>query len=117
MAALYIGAGINHFVHPAMYRKIMPPWLPAPVLLVGLSGAFEIVFGLLLLFPKTRRVAAWLIILLLVLVFPANVQMAINYRQEDHPLLWLAILRLPLQALLIWWAWQYTRHPKPALER
>ena len=75
---------------------------------VYLSGVLEIVFALLLLPLTTRHVAAWLIIFLLIAVFPANMQMALNFRRKHNPYLWLAIARLPLQPLLIWWAWIYT---------
>jgi uncharacterized membrane protein len=109
MAVVYIAAGINHFINPAMYRKIMPPWLPWHAELVLISGLCEIGFGVLLLFPATRIFAAWCIIALLIAVFPANIQMMFQFRANNHPYLWVAILRLPLQVLLIWWAWQFTR--------
>lgn len=109
MALAYIAAGINHFIHPQTYLAIMPPWLPAQATLVDLSGVLEILFGLLLLPPVTRRMAAWGLIFLLVAVFPANMQMMLNYDRADNPALWLAVLRLPLQFLLIWWAYQYTK--------
>jgi uncharacterized membrane protein len=109
MAALYILAGVNHFIHPETYLRIMPPWLPEPALLVILSGIAEILLGIGLLWTKTRRVAAWGIILLLVAVFPANIQMALNWHRTGHPHEWIAWARLPLQGVLIWWAWRYTR--------
>lgn len=109
MSLLYIAAGIYHFVNPALYRSIMPTWLPAHHQLVLVSGAAEIILGILLLPMATRHWAAWGIILLLIAVFPANIQMAINYYRQGNPHLWIALLRLPLQGVLIWWAWQYTR--------
>ncbi len=109
MAALYIGAGIMHFIKPPMYERIMPPYLPWHSTLVLLSGICEVLLGVLLLFPSTRRVAAWGIIALLVAVFPANIQMAINYYQQQHALLWIALLRLPLQLVLIRWAYKFAR--------
>ena len=109
MALLYITAGIVHFVKPGTYLRIMPPYIPWPLAMVYLSGACEIVFGLLLWPESTRPTAAWLIIALLIAVFPANIQMAINFYKKDNTYLWLAIARLPLQGLLIWWAWIYTR--------
>ena len=109
MAAIYIIAGINHFWNPEIYINIMPPWLPEHNLLVAISGAFEIVLGVLLLFPSTQRQAAWGIILLLIAVFPANIQMMINYWNESNPMLWIAILRLPLQIVLIRWAYAFTK--------
>ena len=112
MIALYVYTGLNHFINPGVYLKIMPPWLPDKEALVYVSGVFEIAFALLLIFTKTRRFAAWAIIVLLIAVFPANVQMMVNYIAENNPNLWIAILRLPLQALLIWWAFTFTKPTK-----
>ena len=112
MGLLYVAAGIYHFVHPETYLRIMPPWLPAHHFLVLLSGIVEVVLGVLVILPFTRRRAAWGLIVLLLAVFPANVQMMLNYRTDASPLLWIAILRLPLQAALIWWAYVYTKLPK-----
>ena len=112
MALLYLAAGINHFVNPPFYLKIMPSWLPFPRQLVFISGLCEILFAFLLMFRSTRSLGACLIILLLIAVFPANIQMAINYHQQNNPHLWIALLRLPLQALLIWWAYSIYKKSK-----
>jgi uncharacterized membrane protein len=112
MAAFYILAGINHFLHPGFYKKIMPGWLPAHSLLIYTSGIAEILLGALLIPVLTRKWAALGIILLLMAVSPANVQMMLNYREHDHPYLWVTIVRLPLQLLLIYWAWLYARDKK-----
>ena len=109
MALLYIAAGINHFVHSSLYLSIMPPWLPYQLQLVYISGLFEILLGILLLPKKTRPMAAWAIIILLVAIYPANIQMAINYYKTNNPGFWITIVRLPLQFVLIWWAYKYTR--------
>ena len=109
MAALYVAAGVNHFVHAAMYISIIPSWLPYKLLLSNISGAFEILFGVLLLPKTSRRFAAWGIIFLLIAVYPANIQMSINYYRSNNNNFWLSIIRLPLQFLLLWWAWIYTR--------
>ncbi len=109
MAALYIAAGINHFVNPKVYVSIVPKWLPHPLLLVNLSGCLEIVLGILLIPFSTRHIAAWGIILLLAAVYPANIQMMLNYYRSHHPLFWTTVIRLPLQFLLAWWAWLYTK--------
>ncbi len=109
MVVVYFFAGINHFWHPSFYLKIMPPWLGAPETLVMISGMCEILFALLLLPIRTRRFAAWCIILLLIAVFPANIQMLINYLNENNPHVWLAILRLPIQLLLVAWAYSFAR--------
>lgn len=108
MAALYFVAGVNHFIHPRTYMRIMPPWLPFPKELVFVSGVMEIVCALLLLPSFSRSIAAWGIILLLIAVFPANIQMSVNYYKAGNPYLWLTLLRLPLQVLLIWWAYKFT---------
>lgn len=109
MAAFYVVAGINHFWHEEFYLKIMPTWLPEHHALVYISGAAEIILGFLLLFPATRRIVSWGIILLLFAVFPANVQMMLNYIHDSHPKIWITILRLPLQIVLIWWAYLFTK--------
>ena len=112
MIVLYVNTGLNHFINPGVYLKIMPPWLPCKEALVFASGIFEITLALLLIFKLTRRFAAWGIIALLVAVFPANIQMMVNYSKENNPNLWIAILRLPLQILLIWWAYSFTKPTK-----
>jgi uncharacterized membrane protein len=83
--------------------------MPWPLFLIYLSGFFEVAFGLLLFVPKYTRLAAWGLVALLVAVFPANLHMALNTQLFPGlpPLaLW---LRLPLQAILIAWAYWLTR--------
>ncbi len=97
----FIAAGISHFVITDHYAKTVPPYLPAPEILVYLSGAAATVLGALLLWPKTSRYAAWGIIAFLLAVFPSNIHMAMHPEQYPHIpelSLW---LRLPLQTLLI----------------
>ena len=106
-AVLYIAAGANHFINPKPYLALMPPYLPAHSQLVIISGIAEIVLGIGLLFPATRSLSAWGLILLLIAVFPANVFMAMSNRFRKMPT-WLRWARLPLQGLLIWWAYRYT---------
>lgn len=105
LAALFVGAGLLHFVHPATYLRIMPPALPAPRLLVLLSGAAEVAGGLGLLLPATRRWATWGLLALLLAVFPANVYM-LQIHEQLHLPAWVAWGRLPLQPLLMWWVWR-----------
>ena len=115
MAALFVMAGVMHFANPWFFVQIMPPYLPWHWELVYLSGAIEIALGFLLLLPATRRLAAWGVIALLIAVFPANLHMAMANVQFDPPPAmgqpsplanW---IRLPIQLVLIWWAWLYTR--------
>lgn len=108
MAALYILAGIMHFVKPGGYLAMMPPYLPAHKALVFWSGVAETGLGIGLLFPATRSWAAIGLIVLLIAVFPANVYMATAERFHSLSR-WIVWGRLPLQGLLIWWAWRYVR--------
>ena len=106
--------GINHFVFPEAYEKIVPPSLPSPRALVYLSGIAEIIGGLGTLHPRTRRPAGMFLIATLVAVFPANVYMAIN--AEDFPSIpggsATLYARLPLQILFIYWVWLATLSPE-----
>ncbi len=107
-ASLFVLAGVAHFASTNFFLKIMPPYVPYPRAMVLISGGFEIVLGLLLLIPRTSRLAAWGLIALLIAVFPANVfmyQHASNFGLPPIALL----LRLPIQGLLILWAWTYAR--------
>ncbi|WP_345266999.1 DoxX family protein [Nibrella viscosa] len=106
MAGIYIVAGILHFISPRTYMAIMPPYIPYPRLIVDISGLFEILLGVGLLFSQTRSLAAWGLILLLVAVFPANIYMATSGKFPNIPQ-WLLWARLPLQGILIWWAGRY----------
>ena len=109
LAALFIAAGINHFRHTPFYVAMMPPYLQAPLALVYLSGVAEIGLGALLLFKRWQVIAGWGLIALSIAVFPANVHMALNpelFTQFSPTGLW---MRLPLQAVVIAWAYWYTR--------
>ena len=108
LAIFMVGAGAMHFVQPGFYLKIMPPYLPWHLPLVYVSGFLEATLGVLLLVPRASRWAAWGIIALLIAVFPANIY--VYQHQELLPAPPLAhLLRLPLQALLILWAYWHTR--------
>ena len=108
MAFLYIIAGINHFRKPGMYIRIIPPFFKNPKLINTLSGIAEIILGVLLLFPLSKKFAAWGIIALLVAIFPANLFMFQNKKASFGLPRWILFVRLPLQILLIYWAYQYT---------
>jgi uncharacterized membrane protein len=107
-AALFLASGVGHLVAPDFYLRIMPPYLPWHRPLVFLSGVIEVVLGVLLLIQGTSRPAAWGLIALLVAVFPANVYMYQHPERFPVPPTLLR-LRLPLQGLLILWAYAYTR--------
>jgi uncharacterized membrane protein len=116
MGVLYVVAGAMHFVVPHVYVQVVPPSFPRPLALVYLSGIAEIVLGVGVVVPRTRRVAAWGLVLLLLAVFPANVYMATHdvvlegvpewARDPSDAATW---ARLPFQGVLLLWAWWYTR--------
>ncbi|HZL56494.1 MAG TPA: DoxX family protein [Bryobacteraceae bacterium] len=106
-ALFFIFSGFLHFVRPAPYIRIVPPWIPWHAAMVYISGAAEIAGGAGLLIPVVRRMAAWGLVALLIAVFPANIYMAAEHIQfTAHPispaLIW---ARLLLQPLFIWWVW------------
>ena len=107
LAAFFIVGGTLHFVLPATYASVMPAWLPWPAELVAISGAAEIAGGIGVLLAPVRRVAGWGLIVLSIAVLPANVQMLQDGLATSRPgwQLALLLLRLPLQALLIWAIW------------
>jgi len=116
MSFLYVIAGVMHFIVPELYVQIVPPYLPFPLALVYLSGIAEAIFGTGLVFERTRRYAAWGIIAVLIAVFPANVYMATSdvviegapdaIADPSEAARW---GRLPIQVVLVAWAWWYTR--------
>jgi uncharacterized membrane protein len=108
IAALFIVAGVMHFVIPRGYAAIVPAVLPARLFLVYLSGAFELAGGVGLLVPRVRRPAALGLIALLATVFPANVQMLANAMAAGKPPWQVALLwaRLPLQFVLMYVIWK-----------
>ncbi|MES2392434.1 MAG: DoxX family protein [Acidobacteriota bacterium] len=110
MSALYLAAGIAHFSASRVYERTIPAGLLAHHALVLISGAAELAGALGLLYPPTRRAAAWGIILLLLAIFPANINMALHPQLFPRIPTWALYARLPVQLALIAWACLYT-HP------
>lgn len=107
-AALFVVGGIGHFLATDFYLKMMPPSLPGHRPLVLLSGAAEVALGILLLTPRFLVPAAWGLVALLIAVFPANIY--VYQHQGMFPLPPLVhLLRLPMQGVLIYWAYGFTR--------
>ncbi len=108
LAALFCLGGVMHFVKPELYEAIVPRWLPNAPMLVLISGVFEILGGLGILHPLTRRFSGWGLIALLIAVFPANVQMLHLAYVNQASAVWKAALwvRLPLQLPVLWWVWR-----------
>lgn len=105
--------GIAHFVRAEQFARIVPPVFPTYPS-VYISGVFEILGGIGLLIPSVSVAAAWGLIALFIAVFPANIYMALhNIKLDGVPQSQLLYWgRLPFQAVLIAWAWWYTKHPK-----
>ena len=121
IAGFFVGAGVGHFVRPQFFEAVVPDWIPDKKLANQVSGAAEIALGLAMIPPVSRRWAAWGLLGLLVAVFPANVDMAINRVElrpaadggtervvgtAQGPANW---IRLPFQALFALFVWRHTR--------
>jgi len=109
----FIFAGIMHFVIPKVYKRIMPPYLPAHEALVYASGVAEIAGGVGLIVPSARRRAGWWLIATLLAVFPANLHMALHSEEFPEVPGGKAALqaRLPLQAVFVAWVLRAMRRP------
>lgn len=106
----FLGAGVNHFVMPRAYERIVPPSMKHRAQsIVAVSGVAEIAGGLGVLLPWTRRSAGLGLIALLAVVFPANLYMARTPEDFRKIPRWALYARLPLQPLMMWWAWSATR--------
>jgi uncharacterized membrane protein len=105
LGIFFMTTGVAHFVNTQSFENITPDYLPAHLALVLISGVAEFAGGLGLLVPRFRRQAGLGLILLLIVVFPANIDMAVHAEAQSipEPLLW---ARLPLQPLLIWWVYR-----------
>jgi len=113
LSGFFLLGGINHFLNPDFYLSMMPPYLPAPHTLVYISGILEILGGLGVLHPTTRRWAGWGLIALLIAVFPANLHMALNAEEFSEFASARALYgRLPLQIVFIAWVY-YAALQKP----
>ncbi len=115
LAVSMIVAGVTHFTSADQYVRIVPPQLPYPLEIVYLSGFYEILGGIGLLVPPVSQAAAWGLLALFIAVYPSNINMAVNLIKIDHipnsP--WVHVIRLPFQAVLIAWAWLYTKPSDP----
>ena len=108
LGALFMVAGLNHFLQPRFYQAMMPDYLPAHAELVVASGYAELALGALAFIPRLRVVTRWGLLALLIAVFPANLYMALHperYPAIPAALLW---LRLPLHPALMLWVWWAT---------
>jgi uncharacterized membrane protein len=107
--AAFMTTGIGHFVIDKFFIAIVPKSLPNPEALVAISGVAEFAGGVGVLIPKTRRLAGLGLIALLVAVFPANINMAINSDKFNKFPAWALWARLPLQFGMIVGVWRATQ--------
>jgi uncharacterized membrane protein len=110
LGVFFIGAGVNHFVTPRPYEQIVPPRLQEEAKrVVVLSGVAEILGGVGVLMAPTRRLSGLGLIALLAAVFPANLYMAREPERFPRIPRWALYARLPLQPLMMRWAWRASR--------
>ena len=112
MSFFYIYVGIQHFIDPSWFIQIMPPYLPFHYEAVYISGFFEIIFGILILIPKTRYVSSWGLILLLIAVYPANIYLAFNEAPQQATgtsQFFASWIRLPIQFIFIGLAYWHSK--------
>lgn len=110
LALFFIGSGVNHFVQPRFYEAIVPPSLQERAkLVVDVSGVAEVIGGVAVLLPWTRRLSGLGLVAVLAAVFPANLYMAREPERFRRIPRWALYARLPLQPLMMLWAWRATR--------
>ena len=109
MSLFYIGVGTNHIINPNWFVRIIPPILPFKIAIVYISGIFEIILGSLLIFPKTRYIAGWGLIILLLAVYPANIYVALTNGEAMDITPLIAWGRLPFQFVLIGLAYWHSK--------
>ncbi len=107
MAAIYIIAGLMHFIRPKMYMRILPGYLPGHKFLVNATGLAEVVLGIALFFLMTKDIALYLIIAMLVFFLPVHFHMLFDKRASMGLPKWILILRIPLQFGLMYWTYWY----------
>ncbi len=110
MAFIYFFAGLFHFIKPEIYLRIMPRYLPNHSLLVALSGLAEIILGVGLCFPKTKNLAIYGVILMLIIFLLVHFYMLSSEKAGAGLPQWILIIRIPLQFGLMYWAWFYLRY-------
>ena len=109
MSLFYIIAGINHFINPVWYIRIVPPILPFKIVIVYITGILEIVLGSLLFFTNTRFIAGWGLVILLFAIYPANIYVALTNGEAMDTTPIIAWGRLPFQFALITLAYWHSK--------
>ena len=109
MALIYIVAGINHFINPKIYLRIMPKYLPYHKVLIDLSGLFEIALGISVCIPFLKNASIYGIITMLVVFLLVHVYMLSGKKASAGIPLWILIIRIPIQFGLMYWAYWYLK--------
>ena len=109
ISVFFIYFGIDHFINPEFYLSIMPPIFPLHLEAVYLSGLFEILGGVGVLIARTRSIAGWGLLVLLIALYPANIYMALTPEAFPEIPLFVLYFRLALQFLFFYWAYSITR--------
>ncbi|NJB70619.1 putative membrane protein [Saonia flava] len=107
MVLIYISSGLLHFVKPKAYMRIMPRYLPHHKLLVYFSGAAELLLGIGLCYSKTKNFSIYGIITMLLIFLLVHVYMLQEKKASLGLPNWVLFLRIPLQFVLMYWAYQY----------
>lgn len=105
----YVASGLNHFLNPQFYLRLMPSYIPFPTEIIYLSGVIEIVLGVGAGIPRFRARSAWAVIFMLISFMPVHIHMLIHpdlYPDVPEVGLW---LRIVIQGVLIWWAYCYAK--------
>lgn len=115
MGFILLGAGVGHFLFPAPLDSIVPNALPGnPRIYTYLSGVAELLIGGSLLVPIEKRIlgkpiklwGAYAAFALFIAVYPANINMAIQWSDRPMPEPLIAYARLPFQFYFLWAAWK-----------
>ena len=109
LATFFIYFGLDHFINPDWFVRIVPPILPFKITIVYISGIFEVILGCLLIFPKTRFIAGWGLILLLLAVYPANIYVALTNGKAMDTTPMIAWTSLPFQFVFIGLAYWHSK--------
>jgi len=118
LTILFIFTGIGHFIETEAMSQMLPPWVPARVLLIYATGILEFAISAGFFLRKHRRMTGWLAAAMLVLFFPANIYAAMNHipmgGHASGPIY--LLVRAPLQAIIVLWIYWFTiRRPASAL--
>ena len=110
LALLFLFTGSGHFLQTGLMAEMLPPWVPARVALVYLTGVLEFALAIGFFIPETRRSAGWMAAAVLILFFPANIYAAINHvPMGGHA--WgpvYLLVRAPLQIVILAWVYWFT---------